>query len=757
MKTGRLIKADVIFDRMAANILLIWTIALYFSLSLTSSARESDHFKAADLHVALHGNDLNSGTQDKPFATLEKARDRIRTIIRDGKLPKGGITVWIHCGTYMRNKTFEIGSEDGGHEKYPVTYRAVPGEEVRITGGIPIDRGMFKSVSDPAILARLSPESRGNVLELDLPALGVRHRGPFPEIFGHVGQNGNGGIVDLYFNGRRLNIARWPNNGYTTIKEVIDSGDTREKRPGTFIYNSERPAKWLKAVNSGGLWIAGFWRVPWVIQTVKVKSIDPANRTITQAVPLQGGLGSKYSANSNGTRKGDGKEAWYVLNIPEELDLPGEWVMDFTAGKLYLWPPSELKPGSLLISDLDNPLLSIKAAEYVCFRDLIFEGGLVSTIYVEGGRHNLIAGCTVRNTGETGIVIKDGKHNGTRDCDLYNLGAGGISISGGDRKTLSPAGNFAVNNHIHHYGEVTKIVNGVEISGVGNLLAHNLIHDGTYGGVQYRGNNHVMEYNEIHNIGLDGGDLGGFYSTSDWASAGNVVRHNFVHHSRGCQAFYMDDGHSSDEICSNIVYECFCGPFIGGGHNHKVRNNVIINSKKGIHIDDRGISRKYNKNSAAHYRSFKEFAENNPLFTKSYPGINEIPEVKPEYPTGHLLIDNVMVNCEKNIDYHGGKKSFDSITAKDNLVMKTDPGFTNPGNLDFSLKAGADPQVATKLSWLTDNFARIGLYKDEFRRKLPSPDEAARNSHRPPRQIFDSTTDLKASNMIENRKMARPE
>ncbi|MFN7562673.1 MAG: hypothetical protein ACK5TH_12895, partial [Prosthecobacter sp.] len=33
---------------------------------------------AADFHVATNGDDKNPGTQEKPFATLERARDAVR-------------------------------------------------------------------------------------------------------------------------------------------------------------------------------------------------------------------------------------------------------------------------------------------------------------------------------------------------------------------------------------------------------------------------------------------------------------------------------------------------------------------------------------------------------------------------------------------------------------------------------------------------------------------------------------------------------
>jgi len=66
---------------------------------------------------------------------------------------------------------------------------------------------------------------------------------------------------------------------------------------------------------------------------------------------------------------------------------------------------------------------------------------------------------------------------GVESCDVYECGEGGISLSGGDRKTLTPAKHNAENNHVHHYSRRARTYrSGVSVSGVGNRIAHNLVH-----------------------------------------------------------------------------------------------------------------------------------------------------------------------------------------------------------------------------------------------------------------------------------------
>lgn len=88
---------------------------------------------------------------------------------------------------------------------------------------------------------------------------------------------------------------------------------------------------------------------------------------------------------------------------------------------------------------------------------------------------------------------------------------------------------------------------------VGNLISHNRIHDAPNSGIVFAGNNNVIEYNEIYRIGLGSSDLGGIYTNSAWTARGNVIRHNFIHHSMNANALYMDDGSCGSLMEGNMT------------------------------------------------------------------------------------------------------------------------------------------------------------------------------------------------------------
>lgn len=86
-------------------------------------------------YVAVNGSDYNPGTSDRPFATIEKARNVIRTI---NKTMRGSVVVYIHGGTYLVSRPIQFSQEDSGENGYDIVYRAVEGESPVFSGGVEV-------------------------------------------------------------------------------------------------------------------------------------------------------------------------------------------------------------------------------------------------------------------------------------------------------------------------------------------------------------------------------------------------------------------------------------------------------------------------------------------------------------------------------------------------------------------------------------------------------------------------------------------
>ena len=179
--------------------------------------------------------------------------------------------------------------------------------------------------------------------------------------------------------------------------------------------------------------------------------------------------------------------------------------------------------------------------------------------------------------------------------DISEIGSHGTSLSGGDRKTLTPALNFADNNYIHHVGVFYKQGVGISLTGVGNRASHNLIHDGPRMGIMFSGNNLVIEYNEIRHVNLETEDTGAVYTGGrDWISSrGTVIRNNYFHDILGygkdetgrwisphfAWGVYLDDNTGGVDVIGNIIARCSrAGLHLHNGRDNHMESNVFVDN-----------------------------------------------------------------------------------------------------------------------------------------------------------------------------------
>ena len=311
----------------------------YIAGILFAAVLASGHAQAAEFHVAPNGSDSNPGTVDKPFATLEKARDAAREVRgqrSEVRGQNGEITIILSAGTYRLTKTFELNEQDSGTAfvaaaPSPLTDPHAASTTVRITGSMAIPNAALKPVTDKATLDRFLPEVRGKVLEVDLHALGIKE-------FGNFGPRGFRrpyipAPLELFVNDEPLSVAQWPNPGQPgePIGKILDKGPAtrngaKPTRGGTFTFKTDRPARWTQATD---IWITGLFENGYADNTVQVKSFNLEKKTLTTVQPHMYGFSSGRPWNR-----------WTALNLIEEIDLPGEFAADKGTGKLYFLPPN---------------------------------------------------------------------------------------------------------------------------------------------------------------------------------------------------------------------------------------------------------------------------------------------------------------------------------------------------------------------------------------------------------------------------------
>ena len=587
-----------------------------------------------------------------PFRTIADAQAEARV--------HGG-TVLVKAGIYR--ESIVLDSRDSG-----CTYRAEPGAV--LTGGISFSAA-DATRPDAAMLERFSPEASAHVRVMDLTEFGLTGKdwgNVYPIGSYHTASRYDDGELGLnlevFENDRRMTLARYPNEGYLKLDGVLDMGevnefppqnywkcnyDLRNPRGGTYIIDkatNERLKNWRDPSTA---WAFGYFYWDWADSSTPIR-INTANRAIMP----------KYVSNY-GCRAG---ALYYLYNVPEELDAPGESWLDRETGLLYLYPADE--NALIEVSLSTRPLIEAKDADNVTI-----EGFTLTCTRADGitlsGNNCVLRNLLVKNVSENGIRVT-GTGNTVENCEVTHTGRGGIILTGGDRITLTPGANRALNNYIHDFSEVYQTYQaGISLQGVGNTAAHNEISHSPHMAIGYGGNEHLIEYNFIHDVVTHSSDAGAIYSGYDWCGHGTVIRYNLLKNIGGDgftpDGIYWDDGLSGQTAYGNILIDVRKYAFlVGGGRDCVVRDNIIIGeSIHPILYDDRNRDGFVNGGWAhqscdtpdsPHWVKLRSIPVNSEPWITKYPRLSRLihdfsqfndPDF-PINPAGSVVENNIIIN-----------------------------------------------------------------------------------------------------------------
>ena len=665
---------------------------------------------AVTLYVAPDGSEGAPGTLPEPFGTLEQARDMLRGLKQEGKLVKGGATVFVRGGRYQVTKPFTLTAEDSGDASAPIRYCAVKGETPVFSGGIRLEG--FEPVTDAAVLARLPEEAQGKVMRLDLAPYGLTDLEPL-----RLGGCNSGlgfktyPVMELFFAGKAMPMSRWPNEGFVRVADVsVKDGHAIHGREGSktgrIIYEGDRPARWK---DEPAAMLYGYWFFDWADSYERVASIDTEKHEIVLEEPFCG----------YGYRPG---APFYAVNLLSEIDQPGEWYLDRANSVLYFYPPSDPSAAVVELSVIDHLFVEFDNVSYVTLEGFVWELGGFDGLAIRGGDHCLVAGCSVRRCGGNGIVVEDGSCHGLLGCDVYSMGRGGVRMRGGDRKTLTPSNHFVENCDIYELSRIDHTYTpAIWFSGVGGRIAHNLLHDIASSAIRLDGNEHVVEFNEVHHVVQESDDQGGADMWGNATYRGNVYRYNYWHHvgnqvnpheepACGQAGIRLDDAISGTHVYGNVFYRAsagrvgFGGVQIHGGKENVIENNVFVECMAAVSFSPWGEER-WQKFVANAMVADDVDAE---LYLERYPELAQLAENH----DANSIVRNLVVNCEEFLRRERGYNVFaDNVLAPvaDDALSTAEGGLNLEALVPLMQRHGLAPIP----------FGEIGLYECDLRAGLP--------------------------------------
>jgi len=778
----------------------------------------------AQFVVSSTGDDQNPGTLDKPFRSLERARDAARSLIAKG-ITTGGIAIWLRGGIYERTTPLVLDGHDSGtSETDSIDWRGYPGEDVRLLAGRRFPASSFSLATNSSpIWNRLDASAQGKVIQLDLKAQGLSD-------FGTLTPHGWGtdapAVLEVFVDAQPMWMARWPDinehnmpeqdisgdkltlYGTTTptvagtyTKYAVQDGVSAFKRDGlvdgqqyylrrrsyddgkggtgviwfltqsskeewdntttpkwrcwqakpttfipvetsgatgtpsaldparinrgwahtsdpitptSFTSASDRPARWTQAKDA---WVDGFWANSWAEFHIPIASVDPAARRVDLAsAPPHFGILPH--------------QPWMAYNLVEEITQPGEWYLDRASGLLYLWPPDDFTNRSEIVVSVAPTLISVASAKHIHFQDLTLEAAR-KTLFTSSKSSGIeLRNLILRNSGSVGASIH-GTDSRISHCAVYGIGRAGISLLGGDRSTLTPGNNRVEDCEIHHIGrtQISGAV-GIEIADCGNTVEHNLIHHAPRGAISYRGNEHLIAFNELHSLCLASSDSGAIYAPGDWGARGVKIRFNYIHNiqndlgSPDVHGIYLDETNAGALVESNLLCGVAGYAFkINGGRDHSIRHNVIANSGGVLFASDWGL-RQLNTPSLtpllqARLQNLIDLGYQQEPWRTRYPDCAAIPNLWAELianngrwiaPEGNELVGNYSYANKKWYSYDSFMRP-DPVTAyfrkvEENLQATTTP-FIDEAQGNLRLKPNS--QVFTIPSFEDIPFDQIGI------------------------------------------------
>jgi len=678
----------------------------------------------ADFFVSPHGTDTWSGKladpgeDDGPFATVARAREAVRALLKTQKEPRH-LRVVLRGGIYYLDSPLEFGPEDSGAENAPVVYAAATGEKVVLSGGRRIENGRWGEVNGHKAWV------------VDMPGV----------------KEGHWRFRQLFVNGERRPRTRLPKQGEYRIEALPGyTGDFLRSPTKQFVYAPGDIVPTSR--NLRDVEVVGITR--WLDNRLPIESVNGETRTVTfDRASLFALVSSAPWGDSTTT-----PSVYWVENVFEALDTPGQWYLDCPDGVLYYLPrQGEEMPSAEIIAPRLTQVVRVVGRAGAPVHDLRFEGlvfahtewqppadyasSLQAGIEVPGAllfdyaQRCAVTGGGIEHVGNYGVEV----NVGCADIEIArnqitDIGAGGIRVGhffswetdgagqlterGKQRKAAMPKGPHSqritvADNEIAHCGRFTPEAAGVFVGdNADNKIIHNHIYDLFWCGVcvgsvqdfgpsQARGN--IIEYNHIHDVGQGTlSDLAGIYTCSTPGSriAYNVV-HDVVRRDYGGWGIYPDQGSHDLLIRKNLVYRCQDGAlFAHHNQNITAENNVFAFSRQ-AQVERYGIG------------GFELACRRNLVYYTEGKAVGD-------GGSGHCGRDVCAFDLNLYWNVSGqpvlfGDKTFSLWQAagqdKDSLIA--DPQFVDPEHGDFALRHGSP---AAQIGFEPWDMSAVGPVKD---------------------------------------------
>ncbi|MDV2984411.1 UNVERIFIED_CONTAM: right-handed parallel beta-helix repeat-containing protein [Methylobacteriaceae bacterium AG10] len=590
-------------------------VAGLLAFGLAGPAQGGDARAPLVLRVAPTGA-TGAGQKDR-FADLPLALARVAALRRQGE--GRAIVVELEPGTHRIAAPVRIGPEQSGRAGAPLILRGAADGSSRLVGSVPLAPASLP----PRLRDRLPAAARGAVRAYRLPE--ALHREAAFRAPRRLRET-HPRVTEIFDAGAALRPAQWPNLGWATVAGVEAGGldFTLKDAPGLPDLSQERD-----------LWVEGFWRWDWLLETLPVAQVDPRRRRLELDAPPYEGI-----------REGARMRVVHALGA---LDEAGEWWRDRESGLLLAWP----SPGAAeLEASLAETLIHVDGARHLRLERLRLERARGDLVTVRGGEDIEIRASDLGWAAGRAAVFEGVTGGGVSGSAIHDIGASAVRLVGGDRATLRPGGLFVRDSRFTRFSRLSRTQSSaIELDGVGAEASGNLITDAAGYAVYLRGNDHLFRRNEVARLIHGLSDTGAIYAGRDVTARGSIIEDNYVHDirtdpGREVKGVYLDDMASGFTIRRNLFVDVQQPVFIGGGSDNIVTRNVFVASSPMVALDARGLTwmkPSLNEADSEFHAAFAAMPLDSPPWRMRYPKLAEALSDDPGRARNNQIIDNVVI------------------------------------------------------------------------------------------------------------------
>lgn len=534
-------------------------VLFFFLLCSCGASREEGY-----IFVSTKGSDeRGNGSKGKPYATVQKARDRIRELNANSD---SDFTVYLRGGNYYLSEPVELNNGDSGGEGHTITIMSYPGEHAVLSGGVPLTN--WEKIPGTEIWK--APVT----IEVE-------------------------DIRQFYFNGE------WRPRASTNY-EIVGLYEVSQKNgeTGGFAVNGDLLPD-FKITSDMEIHSICSWRkfvlpVDTIYDSGDKKIIKPDNEVYTRTLP---------GPHSDHLHKYTYIEPFYLENAYELMDIKGEWYYNRREKELFYLPMEGENPSTAeTVIPVLSKVLEVKGTTNQPVRNIIFKGltfahatwnditkegyivGQAQAIHLplEGRVYNITPAMVqvsyarnvvfedniIRGSGAVGLSLYEGVKNCTIKGNYFtDTGDTGLTIglpSHGDaEESKACSHNLVSNNLFYKLPRENWGVSTIECYFVNNIrIEHNYCYDLPAKGISvgwgwsddYESSN--LRDNEIFNNvvsdfrkrSYDGGAIYTLGKQSGTVIRGNYARNMMAPRRAPTGALYLDAG-SRDIIMENNVVE----------------------------------------------------------------------------------------------------------------------------------------------------------------------------------------------------------